>query len=84
VLQLLCEPATYYARAGASLNLQVWSFCVGLNAHTAVAAAAAAASAVGYPLAPEQRFPAGLLGAVAAYDWLVQQLGGSEHIVLGA
>ncbi|WIA31057.1 hypothetical protein OEZ86_001087 [Tetradesmus obliquus] len=38
---------------------------------------------VGYPLAPEQRFPSGLLGAVAAYDWLVQQLGGSECIVLG-
>ncbi|KAF6251546.1 Alpha/Beta hydrolase protein [Scenedesmus sp. NREL 46B-D3] len=39
--------------------------------------------AVGYPLAPEHRFPAGLLGAVAAYDWLVEQLGGSERIVLG-
>jgi acetyl esterase/lipase len=43
----------------------------------------AVVAAVGYPLAPEHRFPAGLLGAVEAYDWLVQQLGGSDNIVIG-
>jgi acetyl esterase/lipase len=46
-------------------------------------AAAAVAAAVGYPLAPEHPFPAGLHGVAEAYDWLVQQLGGSEHIILG-
>ncbi|WIA31722.1 hypothetical protein OEZ86_002598 [Tetradesmus obliquus] len=38
--------------------------------------------AVGYPLAPEHPFPAGMHGVAEAYDWLVAQLGSSEHIIL--
>jgi acetyl esterase/lipase len=51
--------------------------------YPAATAAAVLPPAVGYPLAPEHKFPASLLGAVAAYYWLVEQLGGSNHIVLG-
>lgn len=41
---------------------------------------------VGYPLAPEHPYPAGVLAGAAAYRWLVQQLeveGRDDHIILG-
>eukprot|EP00878_Enallax_costatus_P024032 GHUV01025620.1.p1 GENE.GHUV01025620.1~~GHUV01025620.1.p1 ORF type:complete len:253 (+),score=31.25 GHUV01025620.1:231-989(+) len=39
--------------------------------------------AVGYPLAPENRFPVPVQGCVEAYQWLVKQEGGSDHVILG-
>jgi acetyl esterase/lipase len=39
--------------------------------------------AVGYPLAPEHPFPAGLHAVAEAYEWLVGQLGSSEQLILG-
>lgn len=39
--------------------------------------------AVGYPLAPEHAFPAALNAVTEAYQWLVQELGGSESIIIG-
>lgn len=39
--------------------------------------------AVGYPLAPENTFPAALHGVAEAYEWLVRELGGSDNIILG-
>eukprot|EP00882_Tetradesmus_deserticola_P003818 GHRQ01004037.1.p1 GENE.GHRQ01004037.1~~GHRQ01004037.1.p1 ORF type:complete len:212 (+),score=73.21 GHRQ01004037.1:292-927(+) len=39
--------------------------------------------AVGYPLAPEHPFPAALHAVAEVYSWLVGQLGGSEHLILG-
>eukprot|EP00878_Enallax_costatus_P004522 GHUV01004763.1.p1 GENE.GHUV01004763.1~~GHUV01004763.1.p1 ORF type:complete len:411 (+),score=112.86 GHUV01004763.1:860-2092(+) len=38
--------------------------------------------AVGYPLAPEHTFPAALHGVTEAYQWLVQELGGSDNIII--
>lgn len=39
--------------------------------------------AVGYPLAPENRWPVPVQGVVEAYQWLVKQQGGSDNIILG-
>lgn len=41
---------------------------------------------VGYPLAPENPFPAAVVAATAAYRWLLKQLeaeGSQEAVILG-
>eukprot|EP00775_Hariotina_reticulata_P010130 gene10130-10288_t len=38
--------------------------------------------AVGYPLAPDQPFPRSIQGVAEAYQWLVQEMGSSDSIIL--
>lgn len=39
--------------------------------------------AVGYPLAPEYKWPVPVQAVVEVYQWLVKQQGASDNIILG-